>query len=157
MNNNIKPQKKEGWCGPTSLQYALKKQGVNTSQEYLVEMTGTTTKKGVDPGKLSEVARKYGMKVETVRNDNPLTTLVQINKFIDDGYSVIVDYLVGKDIKSDGHYAVVHKIEDGQIKLLDPQNAKITSFKLNRFVNKWKDTTIKGNQFNNWAMAIKKQ
>lgn len=148
-------QKKSGWCGPTALQYALKEQGIDVSQEALAKKMSVNPKNGANPGQIRFAAEKAGMKVNTIENQNPQLTLSLLDQAKAQGKSIILDFLDGKT-PNDGHYVVYQGRSNGKITVLDPQTGKPRLIDENYFINQWKDYTIKGNIFKRWAMVLDK-
>ena len=150
-------QKKDGWCGPASLSYALGKQGVRVSQEKLAKLTKTNTSKGVDPKGMISGTKKLGVKVQAVVNKTPTQTLSKLNKAVKKGKSVVVDYISGDRLRTDGHYSVFLGATKDKVKLFDPSNGgRHKSVNKDNFINHWKDITKKGKIFKSWGMIIHK-
>lgn len=152
----MKPQKKDGWCGPAALSYALKELGITKTQEEIAKKSGTTTKNGVDPNALRDLAREYGLKVKTMSGGNPSNTLATLKKEKINGSSILLDYLMG-DSMADGHYVVYEKSNNGKIQLKDPATGKEKIINQAYFISHWKDTLISGKPFKYWAMVLTKK
>ncbi len=156
QSQNLEPQKKDGWCGPTALQYALKDQGISMSQESLAKGMGATVENGADPKQIKTEAEKQGIQAQTIQGEDAQVTLTILDKAISEGKSVILDFLDGKDINNDGHYVLYQGRSNGKITVIDPQTAKPRQLDEQYFIDQWKDTTIRGTIFKRWAMILEK-
>lgn len=152
----LEPQKNDGWCGPTALQYALKEQGLSASQEELAKGMGATISQGADPGQITSEAKNQGLTTETIQGEDAQKTLATLDQALSEGKSVILDFLDGKDLQNDGHYVLYQGRENGNITVMDPQTGKPRTIDEQKFIDQWKDTTIKGNVFKRWATILEK-
>ena len=150
----LKTQQEDGWCAPTALQYTLKQYGIDKSQEELADGMGATISNGADPGQLRGEAEKQGMQVQTVEGQDAQATLTALDTAVAEKKSVIIDFMDGDNIDTDGHYVVYLGRNDGKITVLDPQTAKPREIDEQSFIDQWKDTTIRGNVFRRWAMVL---
>ena len=148
-------QKKDGWCGPAVLSYALAEQGMIVHQDDLAESMHVTMAHGVDPKELEKEAEKRGMSVDMIEDKDSQKTLDILDEAIDNGKSVIVDFLDG-DSKEDGHYVLYQGRSEGNIHSIDPQTAKMRDIPEAYFIRHWKDTTISGKIFKRWAMIMER-
>jgi len=149
----IYAQKKDGWCGPASLSYALKKQDIEKSQEEIVKATDTTVKYGVDPNPLVRFVNSLDLDTKVFSGKEAEETLEEMTHFLYFGYSCIVDYLDG-DSMEDGHYVVVEDIGD-EIKIWNPSGGKHEELQREKFIKKWKDRTESGKLLTHWALCFK--
>ncbi len=149
-------QQKDGWCGPAALSYAMAQQGLEVPQKTLAKTTGTTVKNGVDPKFLTDEARRFGFTVETHSGEDPEATIEKLDQALLDGKSVIVDYLEGTNINTDGHYVVFQGSTGGKVILWDPSKARNIVLNKDKFIVQWKDKTIGGKVFRYWAMVLSK-
>lgn len=147
-------QKKDGWCGPASLSYALMKQGVDIPQEEIVKKTDTTVSEGVDPNPLVRYIRSLNMDIKVFDGESADETLENLVEFLYFGYSVIVDYLAGNSLE-DGHYVVVEEIDDDYIEIWDPSGGVHKNLDKFDFVKHWKDRTESGKLLKHWALCFK--
>jgi ABC-type bacteriocin/lantibiotic exporter with double-glycine peptidase domain len=148
-------QKTDHWCGPASMEQALKKQGVKVKQEEIAKKTGTT-KDGVDPEPLSEMAKRMGVGSKVVSGNKPKELLNNLNNEIKKGKSVILDYLDGNK-KTDGHYVTMVKKNKSMLEIIDPYMKKRKLMDIHDFIKHWKDTKISnGKDFKNTAIVIGK-
>lgn len=147
-------QKKDGWCGPAALSFALHELGIEVSQEVLAKESGTTVDGGVDPNPLRKSAEKHGVTVEIINGENPDSTLKKISQEVKNGASVLVDYLVsGKE--DGGHYVVFRGMKGNNIRIFDPSGGKKTEMDKSYFIQNWRDKTENGKQMKNWAMVLR--
>lgn len=146
-------QRKDGWCGPAALSYALSLIGIDIDQEAIAKETGTTVTEGVDPQPLIKAAKKYGADVEIKNGDKPEETLKELIEEVKEGKSVIVDYLVSGD-KDGGHYVVFLGQKQGRINIWNPSGGKKELMDKSYFITNWKDKTESGKTMKNWAMVI---
>ena len=153
----LESQKEDGWCGPTALQYALKEQGLDASQEELAKGMGATISQGADPRQITAEAKKQGLQAETIQGEDAQKTLATLDQALSEGKSVILDFLDGKDLQNDGHYVLYQGRENGNITVMDPQTGKPRTIDEQKFIDQWKDTTIKGNLFKRWATILDKK
>ena len=158
MNPHDYAQEKDGWCGHAALSWALAEQGVKKDQEDIAHAIGETSLQGVDPGKLEETAKDYGMTVHTISERDPQKTFALLDNYKELGWSVILDYLAGDDIKEDGHYVVLLDVTNKGIRVFNPSNggSEETRDKAS-FIDHWKDITKSGKVFNNYALLLKKE
>ncbi len=152
MNKDF-AQKKDGWCGPAALSFALSQIGIDVSQEKIAKETHTSVEKGVDPFPLKETAEKYGAKTEIVNGESPEATLKKLDDEIKRGHAVIVDYLVNG--KTDGgHYVVLLGASGNDIKIWNPSGGHNDTMGKTYFISNWRDKTEKGKIMKNWAMIL---
>jgi len=148
-------QKKDGWCGPAALSYALKKCGKQVSQEEIVKETGTTEESGTETWDLKKSVLKHGFVPQVLPSQEKDKTLEIIKFLTDTKIPVLIDYLDGNSME-DGHYAVINSVSGDDIHLFNPSTGeeKITK---NWLFKRWKDVHSDGKVFKNWAMAIFKK
>jgi ABC-type bacteriocin/lantibiotic exporter with double-glycine peptidase domain len=151
---NTYAQKKDGWCGPASLSYALMKQGIDISQEKIAKDTDTTVKDGVDPNPLIRYVNTLKLQTKVFEGKNADETLENITHFLYFGYSCIVDYLAGNSI-DDGHYVVVEDIDGKDIRIWDPSGGKHSTLSRDYFIKHWKDRTENEKLLHHWAFCFK--
>lgn len=133
-------QKKDGWCGPAALAYALRQQGAIVSQQKIAKETGTTKATGVNVRELANFAKRQGMKVKTTRNSkNPIQTLEMLGRQREKGKSVVIDYLSGRHpTLADGHYSVLDKVTKDKIRIWDSWTGKKTTLVKKNFIKNWR-------------------
>lgn len=147
-------QKKDGWCGPSALSYAMHLMGIEVPQEQLVRETGTTVKDGVDPKYLVDEARRFGFNTSTSFGEDPYETLKKMNTAALDGKAVLIDYLDGNNLKTDGHYAVFLGLTGNSVIIWNPNLGKEEAIDINDFISRWKDLTIGGKLFKYWSLIL---
>lgn len=152
----LSPQKKDGWCGPAALSYALKEQGVLVSQDKLAKVTGTTVDYGVDPKPLKQAAERYGMDVSIKQFEDAEKGLQELKTHKKNGYSIIVDYIAGDNVEMDGHYVLFLDRIGDYIYLSDPSYGKPRAITVDYFTSHWKDTTRSGKLFKRLALVMKR-
>lgn len=146
-------QKKDGWCGPAALSFALSQIGIDVSQETIVKDTGTTTN-GVDPFPLEKTAKKYGAQVEILNGGLADDTIEKMDTAKKEGAAVIVDYLVGGE-EEGGHYVVFMGKNGNNIRIWNPSGGKRMSLEKPYFTENWRDWTEGGKTMKNWAMILR--
>lgn len=150
-------QKKDGWCGPAALSYALNTQGVEVPQEQIVKETNTTVRAGVDPKPLEQAARFHGMETHILQGGDPEETLNQLQFYLEDGWTAILDYLAGDDF-DDGHYVTLLEILPRGLKVFDPSSGgSIKTLQKENFIRHWKDKTKDGRVFRYYALLLTKK
>lgn len=147
-------QKEDGWCGPAVLSYALHKQGVEVPQEKLVKETHTTIRGGVDPYPLEECAQEHDMDTHVIRGGNPKDTIEILKFYVNNGWSVILDYLQGDSYK-DGHYVLLLEVTKEGLKVFDPSNGGSEKvLDRDNFIEHWKDKDEDGEVFRYYALCL---
>jgi ABC-type bacteriocin/lantibiotic exporter with double-glycine peptidase domain len=140
MKKSKLAQRKDGWCGPASLAYALRQQGVKIDQKKIAKETKTTLANGVNEKNLINYTKKLGLKAKVVANSkNPVQTLKKLHNEVKKGNSVIMDYLSGRHpTLDDGHYSVLNKVTKDKVKLWDPWMGRSKSVDKKNFIKNWK-------------------
>lgn len=147
-------QKKDGWCGPAALCYALHDQGVDVSQDELAKESGTTVSDGVDPYPLEKVAKAHGMETVVLRGGDPNQQLGTMSSYLDNGWSVILDYLQGESYE-DGHYSVLLDVSRDSVRIFDPSNeGSEKTLDRENFIEHWKDMDDEGKTFKYYALIL---
>lgn len=150
-------QQKDGWCAPASLQYALSKMGKRVSQKTLARKLKTTVMGGTDTRDIKKVLQKMGYITKEHQKKNPHKTLKTLTKTVKKGGTAIVDYLLGKDIKNDGHYSVLTGATKKKVSLWDPSPGVKRTVPTKKFIKSWKDVGPKGKTLSKWGIEIKKK
>ena len=163
-NGNIKVtnstmQQNDEYCGPASLAFVLKKLGKNISQKELAEKLHTKEGNGTDDGDLVRVAKSLGFQTTVYENQKPEETLDALDYHAKQGNPSILDYIMGSDIKDDGHFAVFTEKTNGTVTLWNPWNGKYEKRDKESFVSKWKGTgdDEHKNIYHHWALVISKR
>jgi ABC-type bacteriocin/lantibiotic exporter with double-glycine peptidase domain len=149
-------QKKDGWCGPAALSYVMHLQGKDVSQEELAKKLHATVSEGTDNEDMIRVAKDYGYQVKVIENLSPTATLTQLESYRKKGNFPILDYLMGSDLKNDGHYSVYMGQTNDTIKLFNVSPGKVEVRDKKNFIAKWKDigTDAHKKTYNRWAMIL---
>ena len=148
-------QKKDGWCGPAAMQYALAQQGKEVSQEVLARRSDTTVSGGVDQKPLEQLAKMYGADTVVSQGKDPKGTLILLQAYRNQGWSVILDYMAGDNVKEDGHYVVLEKVNNDTITVFDPSNGgSVKEMSKQYFIDHWKDIDEDGKTMRNDALMI---
>ncbi len=154
MNPHAYAQKKDGWCGPAAMQYALSQQGKEVSQEVLARRSNTTTE-GLDQKPLEHLAKQYGAETVVSQGKDPAATLLLLQAYRNMGWSVILDYMAGDEVKEDGHYIVLEKVNRDSLTVFDPSNGgSIKDISKEYFINHWKDVDEDGKTLKNYALMM---
>lgn len=138
MNNKesgIERQKEEGWCFPASAKFILRRFGETRTQEELGIIFGTTKEKGTALAGIERGFAQLGYRAE-VREDSRWE---DIEKAVEKGWGVIVDWWHDLDDEPDGHYSVVKEISRNEIVLLDPEIGGKRTLERKDFERKWWD------------------
>ena len=155
MDEQSYAQKKDGWCGPTALSFALHEQGVDVSQEELARVM-RVDEQGVDPEPLEKTASSHGMKTITLQGGDPEKTLALLDNYIQHGWSIILDYLAGNNIRQDGHYIVLLEVTPRNLRIFNPSGGQEETRDRESFITHWKDTKEDGDEFRYYALVMKK-
>lgn len=156
MNPRDFAQKKDGWCGVAALSFVLHQQGVEVSQEDLAKET-RIDEKGIDPEPLEKTAQSHGMKTEVLQGGNPEKTLALLDNYREQGWSILLDYLAGNNIRQDGHYVVLLEVTPHVLHIFNPSGGKEEVRDRESFISHWKDTKKDGKEFRYYALVIKKK
>lgn len=146
-------QKKDGWCGPAAVSFALLKLGKYIPQEKIAKETETSIKKGVDPFPLVSFIKSQGFKTNVYSDKDPNATLSTLGVLAKRGNSILVDYLAGNSM-DDGHYVVLQSVQGEKITVFDPQLGENKELTKSYFLRHWRDRTDSGRILKNWALVI---
>lgn len=150
-------QKNGSWCGPATLSYAFMQQGLHVPQEVLADLAKTTTKNGTDNKNMTKEARRFGFDVKVYEGGDADATIKELDQALVDGKSVVVDYLDGNDIETDGHYIVYQGSTENKVIFWDPWKGKNMVVSKDEFNKHWIDETIDGKKvLFHWAMVLSK-
>ena len=150
-------QQTGSWCGPASLQYALNKFGKRIGQKKLAKRAKTTMAGGTAAKDMKRVVKEEGFKTKIHQGGSGKKTLKKLNKVVKKGGTAIVDYLVGPNVKEDGHYSVLEKATKKKVHLWDPAEGKKRTVPVKKFIKSWKDIGDKGGISKKWALEMKKR
>jgi ABC-type bacteriocin/lantibiotic exporter with double-glycine peptidase domain len=127
-------QKNDYYCGPATLQMTLGAFGITSSQDALAKAAKTNKKVGTSAINLVRVLRAHKLRVRAGNKQ----TLARIKAALAGGEVVIICYT--EPILEWGHYAVVRKVTDTRIHLLDSDaRTGKTSLLIEEFKRRWKD------------------
>jgi ABC-type bacteriocin/lantibiotic exporter with double-glycine peptidase domain len=148
------------YCGPSSLSTALDACGVKASQDELAEMAGTVISFGPDGGTthlgMINAVKSFSTDIDFMAASN--LKLKDLEKQLEDGGVIIVNFMDGVDPDEDGHYGILTKIEADKVTILSPTRAykKFYEIVIDRddFIEQWHDKD-KGEDVRHWALVIK--
>jgi ABC-type bacteriocin/lantibiotic exporter with double-glycine peptidase domain len=128
-------QKNIHYCGPTVLQMTLGAYGIKRTQDQLAKEAKTPLdmKHGTEVKNMAAVLRSYNLEV-TEKNNR---TIADIKKAYASGKLIILCY--AERFWGWDHYAIVEKIDNKHIYLIDPQEKIGTTLKmpLKEFEENW--------------------
>lgn len=128
------PQKNDYYCGPATLEMTLASFGIRASQDTLAKTAKTNKKIGTSTTNLVHTLRAYKLRVRAGNKQ----TITRIKTALAAGDVVIICYT--EPILEWGHYAIVRKITDTRIQLIDSDaRTGKTSLMLDEFMRRWKD------------------
>ncbi|HUD02654.1 MAG TPA: cysteine peptidase family C39 domain-containing protein [Candidatus Paceibacterota bacterium] len=128
-------QKNIHYCGPTVLQMALAAYGIKRTQDQLAKEAKTPVdmEHATEPKNLVSVLHSYGFAAEAKNN----STLAELKEALKKNRIVIICY--SERFWRWDHYAIVSKITDQEVHLIDPQEKIGTTLKmkLEEFEENW--------------------
>ena len=147
MKNKIKylKQQKNWTCGPACMRIVLSAFNINKSEKFLSQIMKTNKKTGTSFKQFKKTAKKFNLKY--IEKDN--ADIKQLKILIKNNFVVIVGYFL-KDEKEE-HYAVVKKISEDKIYLLDTEKGKNHSLIIEYFNKVWRANP----KIKRWFIAIK--
>lgn len=150
-------QLKDGWCGPAALAYAMHMQGKDVDQKELAEKL-KCDENGSNNEDLVRVAKEYGFPVKVIQRKSAEDTLKILDAYRSKSRFPIVDYLMGSDLKKDGHYSVFLGSSYDTIRLFNVSPGKVETRDRKNFISKWKDVGTPGHPSTHvrWAMILDK-
>lgn len=125
-------QKKNYWCGPTSLKMVLNYYGIDKTEKELARICQASPALGVPAQKLVDAAKSFGLR-GFVKDNCEFSDIAHY--VCDKKIPVIVDWFQ----IDDGHYSVVTDINDKYIYLTDPYQGEPISIKKTKFYRVWFD------------------
>lgn len=134
----------EGWCGPATLQFIARQEGLLYTQSQLARILGTSHEEGTSHLQMFNGAREIGLHPAMIRD----ATLDILEELLPQ-YHIIVNWMDGTNEKDDGHYSVLKDVKDAQVYLDD------TYMCIDSFNEKWYDIEKEG-RVNRWAMMVKR-
>ncbi|MEK6858431.1 MAG: cysteine peptidase family C39 domain-containing protein [Nanoarchaeota archaeon] len=132
-------------CGPAVVRSALAYFGIKKSERQLVKELNTNKIIGTRNKAITSLIEKYKLNYIVERNKfNPS----KLKKLYEEGHVILIDYHHVADDK--GHFAIIEKIDDKRIALMDPWEGPGQVHSINKFKKIWYDD--EGNRF--WYIAI---
>jgi predicted double-glycine peptidase len=134
-------QDESGWCGPASLLYAAHEQDLNNlpQQKDIAKAMGTTKEKGTSHKMMLEGSKILGLEGYWLED----TSLDEVQKLKEEGNSIILNWMDGRDPEEDGHYSLLIRCKEDLVYIQDPNfPERITVMQKKRFEEKniWFDT-----------------
>lgn len=128
-------QDKVGWCGPASLEIALRALGKPITQQEIVDSVDNIDD-GMSWEEMIEVAENYGCSVVMYKNAeyNAL-----VNVYDRTGCPIIVGWNSDRDGEPGAHFSVVKYANREMITLADPEYKDLFSLSRQAFEAVWKD------------------
>jgi ABC-type bacteriocin/lantibiotic exporter with double-glycine peptidase domain len=97
-------QESSGWCGAACMAEAIKRRkGIKISQSEVAKVLGTTDENGTSLRQMVAGARKFGLEASIVVG----RSLDKLQKQVDKGNIVILDWMSGHNLDEDGHYSLL--------------------------------------------------
>ena len=138
-------QSKPWSCGSASMRMVLDSMGIRKSEKSIMRLLGTN-KEGTGYFQLVGLCERLHLSYVVMRNSQ----IRDLKKCLKNGYCIIVNYYLEYD--ETGHYAVVRKIDGGNVHLLDPWRGPRKKYSLRHFKRIWFD--YEGDV--GWFLAVKK-
>lgn len=146
----VEGQAEDSFCGPASLAWAAKEQGVNISQYELAKIMETTYEDGTSHGAMVEGAHAIGLMVMVVNGAD----LKDLQHMRDKGFSVIVNWMSGPKDLEDGHYSNFIEYKGGVVSLNDcSEGGMIRGMTGEEFNGRWYDID-EGVRARKWALVV---
>ena len=151
-------QKTPWTCGPASLLAVCKAYGINTTEEAIRDLAGTTEEGGTNPEQMAAAARALGLIAEPMEpmNFNHLVTCM------DRGYPVIAciqAWGTPKEMERDqaGHWVVFTGLDGDKISLMDPavDDGKCLRLETKSLMENWHDKDANGVPYDHFGLIIK--
>lgn len=136
-------------CGAAAMRMTLSKFGINKSEKQVCKHLGTNKVRGTWNKSFPEFAEKMKLNYIVRRNSN----IKELKKAFLEGFAVIVCYYIPKD-KVD-HYAVVKKINNQSIILMDSYYGDNLIIKINDFLKNW-NSDSRWDKEKRWFFGVKR-
>lgn len=133
-------------CGPAAMQMVLHDLSIKLSQQQLIVKMGSNSRRGTAHVAFSKLAKKLGLNYSVWNSTN----IAQLKAVLEQGYRVITCYYLKSE--SIGHYAVIRRITNKRIFLLDPWCGSNHSYSINYFKRIWYD----GKGLKGWCIGLSK-
>lgn len=145
MNEQLRFQEQDGWCGAACIQAITRQRGMTYSQSEIATICGTSIEDGTSHYQMFCGGIKLGLQPTQVQD-------VDINflKEVLPKFHVIVNWMDGPNDADDGHYSLLKSVTEDTI-ILEDQEMKMEDFE-----KKWYDIEKEG-RVNRWAMIVKRK
>jgi predicted double-glycine peptidase len=151
-------QKTPWTCGPASLLSVCKAYGINTTEEAIRDLAGTTEEGGTNPEQMAAAARALGLIAEPME---PMD-FDHLMSCMDRGYPVIAciqAWGTQKEMERDqaGHWVVFTGIDGDKISLMDPavDDGKCLQLETFSIMKNWHDKDANGVPYDHFGLIIK--
>jgi ABC-type bacteriocin/lantibiotic exporter with double-glycine peptidase domain len=123
-----------GMCGPSSLRQVLAYYGVRKSEAELARLCGADPVDGTPPGEIARVAKQLGFDARVEVG----CTLADLEEWLESGAPVIVDWDPHDEgVERGSHYSTVVQVTATQVRVQDPEPARIKTLTRKAFEEKW--------------------
>lgn len=142
-------QENDWFCGPAVAQSVLATFGVRLTQKEIAKELGTSPFGGTDRADMGRPLRRHGLTAKSYT----LGKLSDIRHFLSQGWVVVVNYIEpDEDIC---HFAVVTRVTDKNVYLVDPWNGPDFSMAAEEFVKRWYGCAPKSRE--RWFLAARQK
>lgn len=135
-------------CGPACMRMVLASLGIHKKEGQITKLLGTNKIRGTNHGDFVSLAEKYKLRYSVNRE----ATIDELKYYYKNHYKIIICYF--HPVEKDGHYAVVRKLTNTKITLMDPIDGPNKTYSLNYFRKVW-GTRKTYNKERSWFMAIR--
>jgi len=128
-------QQEANFCGPASLEIALRALGIEADQDTIVK-TVDNIEDGMSWQEMENAVRLYGcgaLRSKEASYDNLLDVHYET------GLPIIVAWMSDRDGESGAHFSVVKRMNLRSITLADPEYQDFVTYLSVEFIEKWKD------------------
>lgn len=136
-------------CGAAAMRMALSGLGIRRSEKQVIKLLKTNKIRGTWTKNFIDAAEK--LKLNYVFGNS--SGLNELNKLLKERYKIIICYYIKEDRVD--HYAVVDRITEDYIYLLDPWYGEEYKLKIRDFDKNW-NTDIRWENHSKWFIALKK-
>jgi ABC-type bacteriocin/lantibiotic exporter with double-glycine peptidase domain len=142
-------QETEYTCGPAAMRMILAALGIKKTEKELAKLMRTSKLYGTPNRRLPKLVERLKLDHATVRNGN----IEELKKFLKEGYLIIVGYY--SKLEGVGHFAVVKKIGQNYIYLLDPKMGPDLKYSHNYFMKIWHNDPVGTDREDHWFFAVR--
>jgi ABC-type bacteriocin/lantibiotic exporter with double-glycine peptidase domain len=147
MNVPFFKQENDWFCGPAVVQSVLGAFGVKLTQKQIATELGTSPWGGTDRADMGRPLRRHGLKAKSYT----LGKLSEVRRFLNQGFAVVVNYIEpDEDIC---HFAVITRVTDKDVYLVDPWNGPNFRLAADEFVKRWYGCAPKARE--RWFLVAK--